>query len=116
MTKVLTWDDVLARTDLIGGDMECIERNVAYRGPLSQMRVSGDIIYFDSLWCARRNPNTGEWKKWRNTPLYVNKTAVTPQDLGHGRVHFSVPFAGVCTLNPKNGNELDPRKVKGLNN
>src|SRR3989344_2081491 len=108
----LTWDDVLKRTDLIGGDVESIEEGVVYRGPLGKIEADGDLIRFTSPWCARLNGS--EWENWPITSSFVNKEIVQPQDIGDGRLHFSVPFLGVCTIFPKNGSKLDAQKVKGL--
>lgn len=107
----LTWDDVLKRTDLIGGDIESVEDGVAYRGPLGKIEADGDLVRFTSPWCARMN--NGEWENWHITSSFVNKD-VPPQDIGNGRVHFLMPFLGACTIFPKNGSKLDVQKVKGL--
>ena len=110
----LTWDHVLKRDDLIGGDLESQEDDVAYRGPLAEIKEDGNIIHFLSPWCARLNPETSEWENWHITSLSVNKDMVTPQDIGGGRVFFSMAFLGVCTIFPKSGSKLDPAMVKGL--
>ena len=109
--STITWDEVLKRTDLIGGDIETIEDGVAYRGPLSKIEADGDIIRFASPWCAKMSG--GGWEKWDITSCFVAKD-VQPQDIGDGRVHFSMPFLGYCTLFPKGGSKLDPNKVKNL--
>jgi len=110
----LTWEDVLKREDLIGGDLESQEDGMVYRGPLSEMKVVGDNIRFISSWMARMNPETCEWKKWHINTLYVNKDMSKPQDLGDGRVFFQMPYLGVCTIFPKGGSKLDPARVEGL--
>jgi hypothetical protein len=108
----LTWEDVLKREDLIGGDIESQEGGAVYRGPLSKIRREGDHIYFESPWCAK---NYGEgWKNWHITSCSVNAAATTPQDIGDGRVFFQMPYLGVCTIFPKGGSKLDPAKVEGL--
>lgn len=110
-TTALTWDDVLKREDLVGGDIESVEDGVAYRGPLAKIEADGDTIRFTSPWCARMNGS--EWENWHITSSFVTKE-VPPQDIGDGRVHFSMPFLGACTIFPKGGSKLDPHKVKGL--
>jgi hypothetical protein len=84
---------------------------VAYRGPLGKIELDGDSIRFTMPWCARLNG--GEWEKWDITSSFVTKE-VEPQDIGDGRIHFSMPFLGHCTIFPKGGSKLDPFKVKGL--
>lgn len=108
----LTWDDVLKRENLIGGDIESQEGGAVYRGPLSSIKREGDQIYFESPWCAK---NDGDgWKNWHITSCNVNATMTTPQDIGEGRIFFQMPFLGVCTIFPKGGSKLDPTKVEGL--
>jgi hypothetical protein len=110
----LTWKDVIARTNLIGGDIETQEDSVVFRGPIIEIKEEGDMIIFSSPWSARLNPQTGEWENWKNIPLSVNKMFV-PQDIGGGRIFFTLPFLGVCTLFPCGTSKLDPKKVKDLN-
>lgn len=116
MNAQLTWDTVLANRALIGGDIESQEDGVAYRGPIAEIKEEGDSILFNSPWCARMNPDTGEWEKWHITTLSVSKSMVQPQDIGDGRIFFQMPFLGVCTIfsNVMGGSKLDTRKVKGL--
>ncbi len=109
---VLTWEDVLKRNDLIGGDIESIEDGVAYRGPISEIIDEGDSIRFNSPWCARMR-EWGKWENWDITTCSINKE-VPPGDIGEGRIHFEMPFLGYCTLFPKGGSKLDPKKVQGL--
>ena len=112
----LTWNEVLKREDLIGGDIESIEDGVVYRGPLAEIKEDDDTVLFISAWCARLNSETMEWEKWNITSLFVSKEMVTPQDVGDGRVLFSMPFLGSCTIIPKSRDKLDAQKVKGLPN
>lgn len=110
----LNWSDVLKRDDLVGGDIESQEDGVVYRGPLAEIKEDGEVIRFSSPWCARMNPESGEWENWHITSSFVNKDMVVPQDIGNGRVFFSMPFLGVCTIFPKGGSKLEARKVKDL--
>jgi hypothetical protein len=109
---VLKWDDVLKRKDLIGGDIESVEDDVVYRGPLSKINAEDELIWFTVSWCAKMN-DKGEWEKWNITSGFVNKT-ILPQDIGEGRVFFMTPCLGSTTLFPRGGSKLDPNKVKGL--
>jgi hypothetical protein len=116
MNAQLTWDTLLANKELIGGDIESQENGVVYRGPIAEIKDEGDTIRFNSPWCARMNPGTGEWEKWDVTSLSVSKSMVQPQDIGGGRIFFWTPFLSVCIifLNVMGGSKLDTRKVKGL--
>ncbi len=113
----MTWDDVLNREDLIGGDIESIESHVPYRGPISKIERQGAMIVFTSPWCARMNTETGEWEKWSVLTSSINGNMFEPQDIGNGRVFFmdTCPFPTRNTLFPKRGgSKLDADKVKGL--
>ena len=112
--RTMTWEEVLARDDLIGGDIESQEDGDVYRGPLAEIREEGDAIIFSSHWCARLNRETSGWEKWHITSLLVSKSMVTPVDAGTDRVFLSLPALGACTIFPKNGSKLDPSKVRGL--
>lgn len=113
MTAAITWDDVLGRKDLVGGEIESTEGGVVYRGPINKIERQDDMIVFTSPWCARSNPDTDEWENWHITSSFINKE-IPPQDIGNGRVLFRVPFLGPCMLFPKNDSKLDPIRVKGL--
>ena len=110
----LTWNDVLARDDLIGGDIESQEDGIAYRGPLIKIEEDRDAIRFTTSWMARLNPTTGTWENWHITSWFVSKNEITPQDIREGRVFFTLPFLGVCTIFPKGGSKLEESKVRDL--
>ena len=110
----LTWEEVLKRDDLVGGDIESHEGGDVYRGPLSGIRVEGDLVHFDSLWCARLADGVDGWEPWNITSSFVNMRYTNPIDIGEGRIHFVMPFLGNCTIFPKGGSKLDPAKVRGL--
>ncbi len=111
---VLTWDDVLKDENLIGGEIESHEGGTVYRGPISKIARSGEMVEIISPWCARLNPESGEWEKWDVNTSAINPQYSTPQQIGNGRVMFSMMFIGTCVLFPKTGSKIDPEKVKGL--
>ncbi len=115
MQSELAWDEILKRTDLIGGDIESIEDGIVFRGPISAIREEGGQIIFESEWCAFMDPaGNAEWENWDTTSSSVNKKLVSPSDIGEGRVSFYVMMIGNTTLFPAGGSKLDPAKVKGL--
>ena len=111
----ITWKDVLARTDLVGGDIETQEDGRVFRGPIRSVRNAGNTILFETHWAAVME-RPGVWKKYgdANTAISVEMSWATPSDVGQGRVAFSIPFVGMATIFPKGGSKLDPKKVKGL--
>ena len=110
----MTWDEILKRDDLVGGDLETQEDGDVYRGPLEKIERQGDMIRFSSPWTARMlGSQPGSWEKWHITSCSVTAD-VKPQDIGDGRICFTMPFLGHGVIFPKGGSKLDPAKVKGL--
>ncbi len=110
----LRWDQVLARTDLIGGDLESVEDGVAYRGPIKSMEIQNGQVIIEGEWTARINPENGEWELWHINRLTVNAEHTVPQNISDGRIHFNMLMLGYATIFPKGGSKLDPARVKGL--
>ena len=113
----MTWDDVLKRVDLIGGDIETQEDGDIYRGPLSGIKLDGGMVSFESPWVAKMESGMsgdGKWKNWQVYPCFVNANECPPQDIGNGRIRFNMPMLGFGVIFPKGGSKLDPGKVKGL--
>lgn len=108
----MTWEDVLKRNDIVGGDIETQEDGVVYRGPLSGIRMEGNHVHFDSPWCARMEGS--KWKTWPVYPCFVEKMTSPPRDIGNGRIQFNMPMLGFGVIFPKGGSKLDPAKVEGL--
>ena len=109
----MKWEDVLQRDDIVGGDLETQEDGRVYRGPISSIRIEGEMVYFRSPWTARMNAD-GTWEKWHITGCGTNTKMCPPNDIGEGRVQFSMPMLGFGVIFPKGGSKLDPSKVKGL--
>ena len=119
MEKAITWDEVLKREDLIGGDIQWFENGPVYRGPLSGIERREGRIWFTSPWFAKKMPD----QKWKNYPGAKTVTAAEegyqPKDMGDGTVQVTMFFA-LCTvltvtLFPKGSSQnLDPSEVEGL--
>ncbi len=107
------WDAVLARQDLVGGDLETNEDGAYFRGPITRLTRTDDQLVIETEWVARLDQNAG-WKVYENRPLTVALDMTKPQDIGNGRVFFVLPFLGTCTIFPRGGSKLDPAKVDGL--
>jgi len=109
---MLTWEDVLNRQDIIGGDLNATEDSVNYRGPISRIEREGNMIVFYTEWTARQE--VWVWQNWRNTKLAVNVGYSQPELQHDGTITFEIPFLGVGTIYPKGGIKLDPAAVEGL--
>lgn len=110
----LSWGDVLKRDDLVGGDIETQEDGHVFRGPISKISLNGDYLSIDDHWTAIR---TGQgWKKFSGSNSCGTDTkAVSPQDIGLGRVMFTMIGLGVAVIFPKGyHSNIDPSEVEGL--
>ncbi len=110
----LTWEQVLERDDIIGGDVETVENGVPYRSPISRVEIDGEMVRFYGPWTAMLDLDTGKWKTGGLSSFSVNKEYAPPQDIGQGRIFFSIFMLGHATIFPKGGSNLDPAKVEGL--
>lgn len=108
----MTWEDVLKRDDIVGGDLETQENGEIFRGPISRIVLKGGYVQFDSPWCARMED--GKWVTWPVYPCSVKALLCSPRDIGNGCVQFSMPFLGFGVIFPKGGSKLDPNEVEGL--
>lgn len=110
---ITTWEEVLKRDDLVGGDIESIEDGIYYRGPLQEIKDKGSGVEFISPWVARLDG--GEWQNLETIyPLFIDKEIGIPTDIGEGRIHVTIPLLGGFTIFPKGGSKLESTKVKGL--
>ncbi len=81
MEKV-TWEDFI-HTEFIGGDIQ-FKTNFTYRGRVAQVNNPlQNILTFELAWCARMNPDTGEWQTCRPFSQHIDKTLVTPWKKEH---------------------------------
>ena len=111
----MTWEEVLQRSDLVGGELETQEDGCIYRGPIGKIELKDGYLHITSPWVARLDPSSGSgWKKWENNPFFVDAKLATPRDIGEGRIHFNVLGLGHATIFPAGGSKLDPVRVEGL--
>ncbi len=113
--SVLTWEEVLERDDIVGGDLEIQEDGVVYRGPIASVEEEGDMISFRLAWVARMDVTDGWLKHEPNRPQLYNRRSqiLRPQDIGEGRISFGID-SDLAVIFPRGGSVLDPRKVQGL--
>ena len=99
--RQVTWQEVLARKDLIGGDISSRECGTLFRGPIRDIQEDAKLVKFISPWHAFLDPNC-EWEKCPMEFHYVvNKEVEFPHDLGDGRISFFLPYIGQCTISPR---------------
>lgn len=113
----MKWEDVLKRTDIVGGDLETQEDDDIYRGPIKSIELKDGCIDIELEWCATMPapglPGFGTWQVNDATSFSV-PSEVTPQALSEDRLQINVPLLGVWVILPKGGSKLDPAKVRGL--
>ena len=110
----MTWEEILQREDIVGGELESQEDGGIYRGPIDRIWMEDGLVHISSVWIARLLPGSSSWEKWEANPFFFAPDMSSPQDIGQGRIHFDMPMMGHATIFPRDGSKLDPAKVKGL--
>lgn len=105
--RQMSWDEVAALEDLIGGDLEIQDKDLGVsRGPVCEIRVDRDYVAIQCDWRAEPVKDRG-WVLRDEEPenarfvfdhKYLN---AIPRDAGDGRVSFHVDYTGPCMLYPK---------------
>lgn len=109
----MTWDDVLKRDDLIGGEIEIRDGlNYYYRAPIKSITTDGKMITIEPEWVARRG-RSGVWTRLRNfQPWRVDILRVKPYDHRRGRILFELQTVGPSVIYPRgDASLLDHSKV-----
>lgn len=109
----LSWEYVLSRKDLLGGDIEISAPSTSSRGPLISISIDCNVVIFKTAWWAKFCSESRSWKVYGNELLYLS-TTVTPTDGDSGRIFFHVPFLGTCTMYPYGDISLPSTSVLGL--
>lgn len=114
----MTWEDVLKRDDIVGGDIETHEDGDIFRGPIESIALRDGVVLIRSPWIATTpelgNPNCGQWKKHSGASFCYVNVEIPPEDIGQDRLQFNMPLLGIGIIFPKGGSKLDPAKVEGL--
>lgn len=111
----LTWEAVLARTDLIGGYIRTYTANKVFAGPLAAIVADGDRYRFESPWRARYVPD-GPWVTTKVEPIW-SLPGGTPHSAPQQLLDHTVLFRGVgsfSVLSPQGTTLLEVDKVQGL--
>jgi len=110
--------ELLARPNLVGGEIEVQEYDKIYRGPIRSINLRGPDIYFELEWCAYYDMATDSWKA-ADCPVAV---IMKEQDLEiAGRkdgLRYIITSRNrefiVATIDIKGVLGLDPAEVIGL--
>ncbi len=113
--SLLTWEDVLKREDLVGGDIQWCENGTLFRGPLNKIERHDEEIHFSSPWFAQKKESG-----WEYDPKAKLDTAVfcenRPKETEDGNIQTTLFFHLSCvftvTIFPK-GKNLDSHQVRG---
>lgn len=113
----MTWEELLKRGDIVGGDLETQEGKDLYRGPIKSIRQDGKFVFFTLEWVATMRPGETVWHKSarENGEISVNTKKVTLQRCGQTRDGWFLILTGLGAIFPKGEDKLDPAEVRGLN-
>ena len=112
----MTWEDVLKRKDIIGGELISSDDEYTYRGPIKDIEMKKGVVRIKLLWVARKSlKKLGKsWKNWHVTRALISAENNPPKDLGKGLIGFNITPKSCSIIHPKGYDKLDPAKVKGL--
>ena len=116
----LTWDDVLTRDNLIGGDFEIQYSNKTFRGPIELIESRGGYIWITTAWTAVMEEGAPTWRfykvKGSVNEFFVQPRDAHPAETQEGYITFKIPYIGMVTIFPAGENNLDLRQVLELSN
>jgi hypothetical protein len=115
--RFITWDDLIRRQDLIGGDVEIwVGKEKIYRGPVKSLSVDGDNFIVDRDWTAERDRGVGTWKvcATNRSTFPMQEIKFFPGLTENGKIVFSVAGVCLCVINTVNHGRLSPSEVSGL--
>jgi hypothetical protein len=120
MKNNLTWEEVLKRQDIVGGQLETFQNSFIYRGEIIGITMGNGFIRIQLSWMARMSIDlNGLEKPWQPYigRSWLFRTDTKPTDMGNNRLSFGgVSSRGSSVIFPKgDNNNLDPAKVNGLN-
>jgi hypothetical protein len=116
---LLTWNEVLKRDDIVGGDIQIDQDGFLLRGPISSIKIENGYVYIRVFWMARIEINRlsiglGEGLEYCIMNFYSVSADTLPTDIGNGRMSIVKPRKGVAIIYPKGDKKLDPANVKNL--
>lgn len=115
--KRMRWIDLVQRDDLVGGDIETQEDGEVFRGPIKSVTLEGDCLVIDTEWLALKQPGKTGWHVYVSpfcSATRISLSAPPPQDIGEGRILFTLRMCAICTIFPRGGGKLEPSVVEGL--
>ena len=60
----ITWEDVIRRDDIVGGDLETHEEGEVYRGRIESIELKDGYVNLRCSWVAKLDSTNGTWKNW----------------------------------------------------
>ncbi len=112
----MTWEELLSRDDIVGGELQINEGGNTCRGPISEIFSCEDIFFFTLSWVAEvKGGGNGKWNLCRGNFIYpVTSKEVRPSDPNNGMISFDLPSGDRGTIFLKGTNTLDPDTIEGL--
>jgi len=108
---------LLKNDDFIGGELEILENGYTFRGPIKEIRFSGNMVAFKLFWLAAKRNETN-WllqEVGENDPI-IAADMVRNCRQENKRIYLTVDYIGEMCLYPRDDeNRLNPAFVEGLN-
>lgn len=108
-----TWDEVIARDDIIGGQLEIEESDCPTRSFLTKIVRRGSTIRFEHDWTAHQ-PVPGRWEFFKApfSAMINEEFGGKPSVERDGRITFGIHRVGPATIYPKGHPDLlDPGTI-----
>lgn len=111
----MTWEDVLRRDDIVGGDILMVEHGVSFQGQIVELGQEGNTALIRVSWCARRNRGEAVWRAVDQKPFLFPLDQLILGDQPERRIRIVTAFSGEGFFFPVGDHQtLDPYLVQGL--
>ena len=111
----ITWEDVLGREDLVGGEILCVEGESIARGPIQSITDHTMTTRVGVEWCACRDIRDVEYRVNPRTTCVLITREVEPFDIGMGRILFPFPRRqGYAVISPRGWPRMIRARSRGF--
>ncbi len=111
----LTWEQVFARDNIVGGEVEEKTGDFIYRGRIEKVdRLTNGYWEIYLTWTARRSTEDGNWVSHGEADtVLVHDIGTIPEELEGGRIAYARLY-GTSIIYPVGWPTLNPAEVEGI--